>query len=326
MSDPVTNVDVEDVLSSIRRLVSDTKGDDHQETKAPEASSDVLAETAEEQPKAPEALILTSALRVKTTDQDSVPEFSHATMPNFRHTLSEDAPVETEDDASAASTDQGKWSLADDDYYEDDMQPETAPVIGFIRHGKGTESEPATGELSDAEEAWEPEFVDSTSEGENAEQTDPVEDWVDDEPEAVEMPADEDDEAEAQADETSEITEADDETVDHNDGGQDENADGLHTVEDAVDAEKTVFADEIEFVSAASASVVDGNMDNDEAEKDVDLADFDESVIDEDALRDLVADIVRQELTGELGERITRNVRKLVRREIHRALMTREFE
>ena len=57
-----------------------------------------------------------------------------------------------------------------------------------------------------------------------------------------------------------------------------------------------------------------------------DLADFDESVIDEDALRDLVAEIVRQELTGDLGERITRNVRKLVRREIHRALLTREFE
>lgn len=50
-----------------------------------------------------------------------------------------------------------------------------------------------------------------------------------------------------------------------------------------------------------------------------------ESVIDEDILRDLVAEIVRSELQGELGERITRNVRKLVRREIHRALMTRDL-
>ncbi|WP_281856091.1 hypothetical protein [Litoreibacter halocynthiae] len=324
MSDPVTIVDVEDVLSSIRRLVSDTKNEDRQDTKAPEASSEGLAETAEEQPKATDALILTSALRVKSTEQDSVPEFSHATMSNFRHTLSEESAVEAEDDASAASTDQGKWSLADDDYYEDDMQPEAAPVIDFIRHGKGTKSEPATGELSDAEETWEPEFVDGTPEGEDAEQADPVEDWVDDEPEAAEMPADEDDEAEAQADEISEITEADDEAVDHDDGGHDENADDGHNVEDA--DEETVFADEVEFVSAAAASVVDGNMDNNETNEDVDLADFDESVVDEDALRDLVADIVRQELTGELGERITRNVRKLVRREIHRAVMTREFE
>ena len=36
-------------------------------------------------------------------------------------------------------------------------------------------------------------------------------------------------------------------------------------------------------------------------------------------LRDMVHDIVRQELQGVLGERITRNVRKLVRREIQRA-------
>lgn len=47
---------------------------------------------------------------------------------------------------------------------------------------------------------------------------------------------------------------------------------------------------------------------------------------DEDALRDMVADIVRQELQGALGERITRNVRKLVRREIHRALDGQELE
>lgn len=42
-------------------------------------------------------------------------------------------------------------------------------------------------------------------------------------------------------------------------------------------------------------------------------------VLDEDMLRQMVHDIVRQELQGVLGERITRNVRKLVRREIQRA-------
>ncbi len=43
-------------------------------------------------------------------------------------------------------------------------------------------------------------------------------------------------------------------------------------------------------------------------------------VLDEDALRDLVLDMVRSELKGALGERITRNVRKLVRREIYRVM------
>ncbi len=52
----------------------------------------------------------------------------------------------------------------------------------------------------------------------------------------------------------------------------------------------------------------------------------DEAVLDEEALRDLVAEIVREELMGALGERITRNVRKLVRREIHRALNSQEFD
>lgn len=48
--------------------------------------------------------------------------------------------------------------------------------------------------------------------------------------------------------------------------------------------------------------------------------------IDEDVLRPIVARLIREELQGELGERITRNVRKLVRREILRAINAREFE
>ena len=52
----------------------------------------------------------------------------------------------------------------------------------------------------------------------------------------------------------------------------------------------------------------------------------DETVVDMDMLRDLVAEIIRQELQGALGERITRNVRMLVRREINRALEGRNFD
>jgi len=51
-----------------------------------------------------------------------------------------------------------------------------------------------------------------------------------------------------------------------------------------------------------------------------------DSVIDEDALRDMISDIVRQELQGVLGERITRNVRKLVRREINLVLAAQDFD
>lgn len=52
----------------------------------------------------------------------------------------------------------------------------------------------------------------------------------------------------------------------------------------------------------------------------------DEDYLDEEAIRDMVREIVREELQGVLGERITRNVRKLVRREIHRAMTSSELE
>ncbi len=52
----------------------------------------------------------------------------------------------------------------------------------------------------------------------------------------------------------------------------------------------------------------------------------DAPVVDEATLRRLVHEVVREELQGNLGERITRNVRKLVRREIHNILTTQEFE
>ena len=51
-----------------------------------------------------------------------------------------------------------------------------------------------------------------------------------------------------------------------------------------------------------------------------------DSILDEETLREMVSEMVREELQGELGDRITRNVRKLVRREIQRALASREFE
>ncbi|KAF0116945.1 MAG: hypothetical protein FD150_35 [Rhodobacteraceae bacterium] len=50
------------------------------------------------------------------------------------------------------------------------------------------------------------------------------------------------------------------------------------------------------------------------------------AVLDEAALQDIVRQTLRQELQGELGERITRNVRKLVRAEINRALMARDLD
>lgn len=56
------------------------------------------------------------------------------------------------------------------------------------------------------------------------------------------------------------------------------------------------------------------------------LFDSPDASFDEEMLREIVRDIIREELAGTLGERITRNVRKLVRVEINRAMTAREFE
>lgn len=48
--------------------------------------------------------------------------------------------------------------------------------------------------------------------------------------------------------------------------------------------------------------------------------------IDMDNLREIVTDIVREELRGPLGQKITRNVRKLVRQEIQRAMNVKALD
>jgi hypothetical protein len=50
------------------------------------------------------------------------------------------------------------------------------------------------------------------------------------------------------------------------------------------------------------------------------------AVLDEAALQEIVRLMIREELQGALGERITRSVRKLVRAEINRALVARDLD
>ncbi|MCX7289163.1 MAG: hypothetical protein NTW20_16870 [Rhodobacterales bacterium] len=50
------------------------------------------------------------------------------------------------------------------------------------------------------------------------------------------------------------------------------------------------------------------------------------TVLDEAALHDIIRQLIREELKGALGERITHNVRKLVRAEINRALTARSLD
>lgn len=82
----------------------------------------------------------------------------------------------------------------------------------------------------------------------------------------------------------------------------------------------------VEVISAEAPS--DEALVDEAADKDAAVAEtpaIDAVLLGDDALKAKVAQLIRQELQGELGERITRNVRKLVRREIKRALDTRDI-
>lgn len=85
------------------------------------------------------------------------------------------------------------------------------------------------------------------------------------------------------------------------------------------------------WADAAAASAIAGLDDQIDAEDDQSVPDEDDYLdqgakFDEDVLRELVRDILREELAGKMGERITRNIRKLVRAEIARAMLTQDFE
>ncbi|MEN9060305.1 hypothetical protein [Ponticoccus litoralis] len=130
--------------------------------------------------------------------------------------------------------------------------------------------------------------------------------WEDHSPEATAAPA-----AEAEATTTA--------------GSQDDPAEDTGGF-DPVQARRDIDAEGDETSprdgALAPATVAEGLEPHDRA--DGSLAE--QAVIDEEVLRQMVSDIVRQELQGVLGERITRNVRKLVRREIHRVVMSQEFD
>lgn len=96
--------------------------------------------------------------------------------------------------------------------------------------------------------------------------------------------------------------------------------------EDTADEEAALEGAVAAGVASAMAEVDEGaEMDRDRADG-VDLAGDEEGFLDEETLRRIVAEVVREELQGALGERITRNVRKLVRREIRLVLAADELD
>jgi hypothetical protein len=94
-------------------------------------------------------------------------------------------------------------------------------------------------------------------------------------------------------------------------------ADGLEAVAEAVLSSTSSLNQDAPIPGGEPARVAADLLDADGTPLDV---------LDEAALHEIVRQTLRSELQGELGERITRNVRKLVRAEINRALLARDLD
>lgn len=303
MSEPEPTLDVEDVLSSIRRLVSEeakSAANEKAQQEAQETAVETSAEVPESEPvvappiEAPESeskdetseerLILTSAFRVATP-----PEKPEVSMPEpklkARSEPLKEAAEMPEPPANAQEETQERAPIVDLDEIENTISQLEREEDAEIAAAAQTEAtaKPETDLSSSVEET-------------------PV-DLSENAPESEDIPEQPVQAAEPQ-EPASQATSADTPDMDT----------AMPESQDAF------FQDPV----AQEAPILDEPLSD--AEQKSDITAEDEDILDEESLRDLVSEMVRNELQGELGDRITRNVRKLVRREIHRAMLSKDFD
>ena len=367
MSDPMTNAEVEDVLSSIRRLVSEDKPAEQK----PKSDAPVA------EPETHDRLVLTPSLRV--TDEAAPPdpvEDAWTQAEPFEtemHTGDMEAEdLQPEDLAAAdvAEPDEADEVTQPPTPIEDAADPEPDVAFQHFRRFDDAQTDASEGSNEPDEGITpEPEPVFSTDRATSPawERDDPFEENADAVPQSEEVPDDhvafedradtfvlepgaptleepvtpaQDVEPEPEADVTaadapqslslSQKIEALETLIA---GRRDEwEPDDPGTDAYAGTEAPTMEWEDTAATTAAAATfrrtpeVEAEDIVSPDEPSDPDVLGRDEAVLDEEALRELVADIVREELQGALGERITRNVRKLVRREIHRALAAQELE
>ena len=281
MSDPLKKDEIEDVLSSIRRLVSE----DVRTMAEPEA----VAPAEKPVQEAADKLVLTPSLRVE--EEAKTPEVSGLSMEEL---------VAQEMAKATAEPEQGPRVLTLSKTGADTAAPTQGAMISAeALRGGAPEVEEAVEDAPEAasEEAPEP---DSTAEAVEGAQVMPAVEW-----QSVRSYSEMEFDPEAAGDGDYAGTE-----VEALEWGQ--NADTARPAPEA----------EVQPEEPASEAVIDAEVVSAPKQDDAPY----EAVLDEEMLRDLVGEIVRQELQGPLGERITRNVRKLVRREINRALASRQMD
>lgn len=264
MSEPLSSLEIEDVLSSIRRLVSEDMRPAPRGPAAPQRP----------EPAVGEKLILTPALRV--VQDDSAPIADVVATLGARVA---EAPQEWESETGDAAPEgmeplslgaESRWAEAEEaGFAEVEVDySDPAPVIA---------AEPEQYLAEAAPEVADPDILPPEAEPE-------IPGWA-------QRPATEEEDAPAPDPWQAATIEPD------------------AAWADAAEAEALQ-----ELQAAAPAPAPDA----------ADLL-TDEMRFEEEVLRELVRDIIREELQGTLGERITRNIRKLVRAEVAQALAARDL-
>lgn len=318
MSDPVTNAEIEDVLSSIRRLVSENAVTEPTATQPTMQSVEEQSEPDQQghsdTQRAPvEKLVLTPDFRVHeglTLSDDAVVDEVEAQLENthdvtgdrFADAPSDDVSPEPEE---ARETDpwQDQSKGASDSAETPDFDQPAADQPLPLTSEELVETPDATTDKVE----W-PSEIQTAPQSEDA---GPLEDRV------AELEA-------AVSDSSVEFE------PDLGDAVEDMGPAVFlrQRAEQAPEAEQNwdeVAAEVSDFVDAERA--IDGTaVEEDSEDNDLNLGDDEDTLIDEDMLRDLVVRLVREELQGAVGEKITRSVRRLVRREVERAITLKGLE
>lgn len=309
MSDPVKNAEVEDVLSSIRRLVTEDK-------RPLQAPKPALQN---------DRLVLTPALRVEddvAPPMDVAKELEKVGDDEELSLVAENAAVaDTRIDADAKDISD---DYDDDPYSFDDEQDKGGDAKDGDANDALLLTDPAeTQDLSEtnapAEDVDTPDTKAVTLSAKIAALETAIGDISDEwEPDRAGQDAYAGSEPEAMVWEDDLAVEEDVPEVSFS-----HHRDVAEQVEDRE-------SEQVETSDADTKVAAEPVQDEGTADVTDDVAGFalsaEDQLLDEDTLREMISEIVQSELQGVLGERITRNVRRLVRREIHRALTARDLD
>ena len=336
MSEPVSNAEIEDVLSSIRRLVSENAGT---------ARRDAAGQDA------PEKLVLTPAFRVDDGEQEeetgatlprdgevvtfeaggwsdggpeAVEEMVAATVDDWAGLQVEDPAQEAEEsvESSQMSDPTPPPAQMDDTSSKSELERRIAELEAVIARSAAEFEPDGSEDLSEPEavmfqHSHEPEDAAVVLDGENADSSGELSAEASTAQESVAEEMAPQEEIGPDAALASGAPIEPETTPDH----EEQASDPPDIAEPAV----ALAYDDAEDADS-SDQVADAWEDVEGDEIGADEDDADEALLDEEALREMVARMVREELQGSVGERITHNVRRMVRREIARALALQDFE